>query len=61
HNLDVVRRVCDRVVIINSGNLVADLVIDENMRNDHKILEGYYFADGNEEDVQSNVSAEDVE
>lgn len=48
HNLDVVRRVCDRVVIINKGNLVADLVIDEGMRNDHSILEGYYFGDDEE-------------
>lgn len=48
HNLDVVRRVCDRVVIINKGNLVADLVIDDSMRNDHTILEGYYFGDDQE-------------
>ena len=48
HNLDVVRRVCDRVVIINKGTLVADLVIDDSMRNDHTILEGYYFGDDQE-------------
>ncbi len=48
HNLDVVRRVCDRVVIINKGNLVADLVIDEAMRNDHTIIESYYFGDDEE-------------
>ena len=48
HNLDVVRRICDRVVIINKGNLVADLVIDDNMRNDHTVLEGYYFGDDTE-------------
>ena len=48
HNLDVVRRVCDRVVIINKGNLVADLVIDEQMRNDHSIIESYYFGDDEE-------------
>ena len=48
HNLDVVRRVCDRVVIINKGNVVADLEIDETMRNDHTILEGYYFGDDKE-------------
>ena len=45
HNLDVVRRICDRVVIINKGDLVADLVIDDAMRNDHTIIEGYYFGD----------------
>lgn len=45
HNLDVVRRVCDRVVIINKGDIVADLVIDDAMRNDHTIIEGYYFGD----------------
>ena len=48
HNLDVVRRVCDRVVIINKGNLVADLVIDDQMRNDHSIIESYYFGDDEE-------------
>ena len=48
HNLDVVRRVCDRVVIINKGQMVADLVIDDSMRNDHTILEGYYFGDDKE-------------
>lgn len=61
HNLDVVRRVCDRVVIINSGNLVADLVIDENMRNDHKILEGYYFADENEVEKNTVIDGESEE
>lgn len=74
HNLDVVRRVCDRVVIINKGNVVADLEIDETMRNDHTILEGYYFGedeattevneveetvDNNEETAQ-NVNAEEI-
>lgn len=48
HNLDVVRRICDRVVIINKGDLVADLEIDNKMRNDHTILEGYYFGDDQE-------------
>ncbi len=48
HNLDVVRRVCDRVVTINKGNFVADLVIDDQMRNDHSIIESYYFGDDEE-------------
>lgn len=46
HNLDVVRRICDRVVIINRGTLIADLEITEEMRNDHSTIESYYFSDG---------------
>lgn len=57
HNLDVVRRICDRVVIINKGNLVADLVIDDAMRKDHGIIEGYYFGD-DEEAIQAAMMAD---
>ncbi|MBR6750695.1 MAG: ATP-binding cassette domain-containing protein [Clostridia bacterium] len=46
HNLDVVRRICDRVVIINKGTLIADLEITEEMRNDNTTIESYYFSDG---------------
>ena len=49
HNLDVVRRICDRVVIINKGRLVADLTIDEQLRADHTILESYYFGENAQE------------
>lgn len=52
HNLDVVRRICDRVVIINKGELVADLAIDEKMRNDHTIIEEYYFGDDEVDDFE---------
>ncbi len=45
HNLDVVRRICDRVVIINKGRLVADLEIDAEMRHNNTVLESYYFGD----------------
>ncbi len=45
HNLDVVRRICDKVVIINKGKLVADLAIDSEMRHDNTVLESYYFGD----------------
>lgn len=58
HNLDVIRRVCDRVVIINKGNLVADLEIDEKMRADHTILEKYYFdepSDSTKPEIDSAV------
>ena len=56
HNLDVVRRVCDRVVIINKGDIVADLVIDDAMRNDHTIIEGYYFGDDEQALKESMVA-----
>ncbi len=59
HNLDVVRRVCDRVVIINKGDIVADLVIDDAMRNDHTIIEGYYFGD-DEQALKESMMADQL-
>lgn len=42
HNLDVVRRICDRVVIIKNGELIADILIDDEIRNNPDILNSYY-------------------
>ena len=33
HNLDVVKRVCDRVIIIKQGNLIEQLSIEELINN----------------------------
>lgn len=49
HNLDVVQRICDRAVIINRGEIVADIVIEEFVRENPEGLHRYYFTDGSGE------------
>ena len=34
HNVELVRRVCDRIVVLDAGRLIADGTPDEIMRNE---------------------------
>lgn len=43
HNLDVVQRICDRAIIINKGQAVADLVLADFMRDNPEGLQKYYI------------------
>lgn len=43
HNLDVVEKICDRVIIINNGKLVYDNDIDELKKNSKKTLEQFFM------------------
>lgn len=45
HNLDLVRRICDRVIIIKKGNLVADIVMTDDLRSQSTLFESYYIGD----------------
>lgn len=43
HNLDIVQKICDRAIIINNGNLVANLNIDELEKASDFELEKYFI------------------
>ncbi len=43
HNLDIVQKICDRAIIINNGNLVANLNIDELEKTANFELEKYFI------------------
>ena len=43
HNLDIVQKICDRAIIINNGNLVANLNIDELEKTSDFELEKYFI------------------
>ena len=43
HNLDIVQKICDRALIINNGNLVANLNIDELEKSENFELEKYFI------------------
>ena len=43
HNLDIVQKICDRAIIINNGNLVANLDIDELEKTSNFELEKYFI------------------
>lgn len=43
HNLDVVEKICNRTIIINNGNKVADLNIKEFMKTSKIPLEQYFM------------------
>lgn len=43
HNLDMVARLCDRVIILKKGELVADLDIDDEIRQSPEKLSQYYL------------------
>lgn len=43
HNLDIVQKICDRTLIINHGNLVANLNIDEFEKIHNKTLEDFFM------------------
>ncbi len=45
HNLDLVRRICDRVVIIKKGKLVADIVMNDELRSQSTLFESYYIGE----------------
>ena len=42
HNLDVVKRVCDRVIIIKKGNLIEELSIEELKCKTEEEIESYF-------------------
>ncbi len=42
HNLDIVQKICDRTLIINHGNLVANINIDEFEKVHDKTLEEFF-------------------
>ena len=42
HNLDVVKRVCDRVIIIKKGNLIEELTIGELKDKTDEEIENYF-------------------
>ncbi len=56
HNLDVVKRICSRAIVINRGKVVADVPKEEFSSSDNA-LEKYYFID--EEPVESIDKAEE--
>ncbi|MBQ9795529.1 MAG: ABC transporter ATP-binding protein [Clostridia bacterium] len=43
HNLDIVQKICDRAIIINNGNLVANLNIEELEKTSNFELEKYFI------------------
>ena len=43
HNLDIVQKICDKTLIINNGNLVATLNIDEFEKIHDKTLEDFFM------------------
>ena len=43
HNLDMVAKLCDRVVILKKGKVVADIVVDEAIQSDPTVLSQYYI------------------
>lgn len=43
HNLDIVQKICDRTIIINNGNLVANLNIEELEKTSDFELEKYFI------------------
>ena len=43
HNLDIVQKICDRTLIINYGNLIATLNIDEFEKIHDKTLEDFFM------------------
>lgn len=43
HNLDVVKRVCDRVIIIKKGNIIEQLTIDELKNKTDEEIENYFM------------------
>lgn len=42
HNLDAVRRICHRTLIISSGKLIANLELDQQTKDTPSILENLY-------------------
>lgn len=42
HNLDVVKRVCDKVIIIKQGNLIEELTIEELKNKTEEEIEDYF-------------------
>lgn len=49
HNLDIVQRTCDRAIIIDNGQIVANLNIEELNKNSDFILEKYFVEKVNNE------------
>lgn len=43
HNLDIVQKICDRAIIINNGNLIANLNIKELEKDNNFELEKYFI------------------
>lgn len=46
HNLDVVQRICDRAVIIENGDIIADIVIADYMLDNPEGLQKFYISQG---------------
>lgn len=42
HNLDVVKRVCDRVIVIKKGNLIEELTIENLKNKTDEEIENYF-------------------
>lgn len=43
HNLDAVKKLCHRVILISHGKLIKEIIIDENIKNSTTILEQEYL------------------
>jgi ribonuclease P protein component len=43
HNLDVVEKICDRLIIINNGKIVSDIVISEFKKTSKISLEEFFM------------------
>ena len=43
YNLDIVQKICDRAIIINNGNLMANLNIEELEKTSDFELEKYFI------------------
>lgn len=42
HNLDIVRRICDRTIIIASGEIVTEIDLKNESRDNDEIIDAYY-------------------
>ena len=43
HNLDVVEKICDRLIIVNNGKIVSDIVISEFKKTSKISLEEFFM------------------
>ncbi|MEG1646825.1 MAG: hypothetical protein RR374_05620, partial [Clostridia bacterium] len=54
HNLDVVKALCDRVIVIEKGKIIADINIATALKENESFDLKNYFSNKNENDIEDN-------